>query len=219
LKPTRSSCHQQHELLPFGKDAELLVSIAILAGGQSKRMGRDKAFLEVGGRPVIERVIGQVQTLTDDLFISANSPDKYVHLGLPLVPDVYPDKAALGGLYSVIRAARHAHVLVVACDMPFLKIALLQYLIELAPQADVIVPLINPPQPETLHAVYSKNCLAAIERRLLADQLRLIGFFADVTMRYVERDEIIKFDPELHSFVNMNTPEDWQKVQAIAGKL
>lgn len=179
-------------------------------------MGRDKAFLEVGGRPVIERVMGQVQSLTDDLFISTNSPEKYVHLGLPLVPDIYPDKAALGGLYSVIQAARHAHVLVVACDMPFLKVALLQYLIDLAPQADVVVPLITPPQPETLHAVYSKNCLPAIERRLLADQLRLIGFFADVTVRYVERDEIVKFDPEFHSFVNMNTPEDWQRVQAIA---
>lgn len=193
-----------------------MVSIAILAGGQSKRMGRDKAFLEVGGRPVIERVMGQVQSLTDDLFISTNSPEKYVHLGLPLVPDIYPDKAALGGLYSVIQAARHAHVLVVACDMPFLKVALLQYLIDLVPQADVVVPLITPPQPETLHAVYSKNCLPAIERRLLADQLRLIGFFADVTVRYVERDEIVKFDPEFHSFVNMNTPEDWQRVQAIA---
>ncbi|MCK6628692.1 MAG: molybdenum cofactor guanylyltransferase [Anaerolineae bacterium] len=193
-----------------------MVSIAILAGGQSKRMGRDKAFLEVGGRPVIERVIGQVQTLTDDLFISTNSPEKYAHLGLPLVPDIYPDKAALGGLYSVIQAARHAHVLVVACDMPFLKVALLQYLIDLAPQADVVVPLINPLQPETLHAVYSKNCLPAIERRVLADQLRLIGFFADVTVRYVEREEIIEFDPEFHSFVNMNTPEDWHRVQAIA---
>jgi molybdopterin-guanine dinucleotide biosynthesis protein A len=192
-----------------------LVSVAILAGGQSKRMGSDKAFLEVGGRPVIERVIGQVQALTDDLFISANAPEKFSHLGLPLVPDIYPDKAALGGLYSVIRAARYPQVLVVACDMPFLKVALLQYLVDLAPQADVVIPLINPPQPETLHAVYSKNCLPAIERRLLADQLRMIGFFADVTVCYVERQEIAGFDAEFHSFVNMNTPADWQRVQKI----
>lgn len=192
-----------------------MVSVAILAGGQSKRMGRDKAFLEVGGRPVIERVIGQVRALTDDLFISTNDPEKYSHLALPLVPDLYPDKAALGGLYSVIQAARHPHVLVVACDMPFLKISLLQYLIDLAPQADIVIPLINPPQPETLHAIYSKNCLPAIEQRLLANQLRMIGFFADVTVRYVERDEVAGFDPEFHSFINMNTPEDWQKVQKI----
>jgi len=193
-----------------------LVSVAVLAGGQSKRMGRDKAFVEVGGRSVIERVLAQVGPLTDDLFISANSPEKYASLGLPLVPDIYPDKAALGGLYSAIHAARHNDVLVVACDMPFLNTALLKHLIDLAPTADVIVPLINPPQPETLHAIYSKNCLPAIEQRLLANQLRLIGFFEDVSVRYVERAEIARFDPEFHSFINMNTPEEWQKIQTIA---
>ncbi|MBI1877241.1 MAG: molybdenum cofactor guanylyltransferase [Chloroflexi bacterium] len=196
-----------------------MVSVAILAGGQSKRMGRDKAFLKVGGCPVIERVLAQVGPLTDDLFISANSPEKYAHLRLPIMPDIYPDKAALGGLYSVIRAARHNNVLVVACDMPFLNAALLQYMIDLAPTADVIVPLISPPQPETLHAIYSKNCLPAIERRLLANQLRLIGFFDDVSVRYVERAEIASFDPEFRSFTNMNTPEEWQKVEAIAQAL
>lgn len=193
-----------------------LVSVAILAGGQSKRMGRDKAFLEVGGQPVIERVLSRVKGLTDDLFISANTPDKYSYLGLPIVADIYPDKAALGGLYSVIHAARHSHVLVVACDMPFLHVELLQYLIDLAPTADVVVPLINPPQPETLHAVYSKACLPAIKQRLLANQLRMIGFFADISVRYVERNEVAQFDPQFHSFLNMNTPEEWEKVQAIA---
>lgn len=196
-----------------------MVSIAVLAGGQSKRMGRDKAFLEVGGQPVIERVLSRVKGLTDDLFISANSFQKFTRFGLPIVADIYPDKAALGGLYSVIHAARHPHVLVVACDMPFLHAGLLQYLIDLAPTAEVVAPLINPPQPETLHAVYSKACLPAIERRLLANQLRVIGFFADVSVRYVERNEVAQFDPHFYSFLNMNTPEEWAKVQAIAQTL
>jgi molybdopterin-guanine dinucleotide biosynthesis protein A len=196
-----------------------LVSIAILAGGQSKRMGRDKAFLEVGGQPVMERVINRVRGLTDNLFISANEAEKYTRFGLPIVADIYPDKAALGGMYSVIRAARHPHVLVVACDMPFLHVGLLQYLVELAPTADVVIPLINPPQPETLHAVYSKACLPAIERRLLANQLRIIGFFEEVSVRYLEQSEVAKFDPQFYSFLNMNTPEEWEKVQAIAKTL
>lgn len=193
-----------------------MVSIAILAGGQSRRMGQDKAFLHVGGCPVIERVIAAVTPLTDDLFISANTPDKFTAYGLPIVPDVYPDKAALGGIYSVIQAARHPHVLVVACDLPFLNIALLQYLVDLAPTADVVAPLIQPPQPETLHAVYSQTCLLPIQKRLLANQLRVIGFFEDVSVRYVERDEVAQFDPQFHSFINMNTPEDWQRVQELA---
>lgn len=193
-----------------------MVSVAVLAGGQSQRMGQDKAFLEVAGRPVIERVLSTVASLTDDLFISANAPHRYEPFGLRVVPDIYPDKAALGGIYSVIQAARYPHVLVVACDMPFLNPALLRYLINLAPTADVIVPLITPPQPETLHAIYSKYCLPAIEKRLQANQLRVIGFFEDMLIRYVERDEVTRFDPDFHSFINMNTPEEWQQVQAIA---
>jgi molybdopterin-guanine dinucleotide biosynthesis protein A len=202
--------------LPLLAASYYVVSVAVLAGGQSKRMGRDKAFLEVGGRFVIERVLERLNSLSDDLFISANDPEKYTRFGLPIISDIYPDKAALGGLYSVIHAARYPRILVVACDMPFLNIGLLQYLISPALTADVVIPLINPPQPETLHAVYSKNCLPAIEQRLQANQLRLIGFFDDVSVRYVERDKVAEFDPQFHSFINMNTPEDWQKVQDIA---
>lgn len=195
-----------------------MISVAILAGGQSRRMGQDKAFLPVGGKPVIERVIERVSPLTDDLFINANETGKYLPLGLPVRPDVYPDKAALGGIYSAIYHARHPQVLVVACDMPFLNPALLAYLAGLAPTADVVAPVINPPQPETMHAVYSKACLAAIEPRLRANRLKIIGFFDDVTVRLVDRDEAARFDPDLYSFLNMNTPEDWQKVQALAGE-
>lgn len=193
-----------------------MISIAILAGGQSKRMGRDKAFLKVGGRRLIERVIDRVKPLTDDLFIGTNSAEKYQAFGLRLVADVYPDKAALGGIYSAIHAARYPQVLIVACDMPFLNTGLLQYLIDLAPTADVVAPLIEPPQPETLHAVYSKTCLPAIEPRLQANKLRIIGFFDDVSVRYVQRDEVVKLDPEFHSFININTPDAWQRVQALA---
>jgi molybdopterin-guanine dinucleotide biosynthesis protein A len=182
-------------------------------------MGQDKAFLKVGAHWVIERVLNTVSPLTSDLFISANQPEKYAQFGVQIVPDVYPDKAALGGIYSVIRAAQHQHVLIVACDMPFLQVSLLQYLINLAPTADVVVPLINPPQPETLHAVYSKNCLIPIEQRLMADKLRVIGFFEDVSVHYVERETIAQFDPEFHSFINMNTPADWARVQALARRL
>ena len=193
-----------------------MISIAVLAGGQSKRMGQDKAFLEVGGQPVIERVLNCVGPLTDDLFISTNSPEKYEAYGLRMVDDIYPDKAALGGLYTAIHAAQHNHVLVVACDMPFLKADLLRYLIDLAGSADVIAPVINPPQPETMHAVYSKACLKPIETRLLQNKLKIIGFFEDVAVPYIEAADIAAFDPHFHAFINMNTPADWVRVQTIA---
>ena len=192
-----------------------MVSIAILAGGKSKRMGQDKAFLQVGKKMVIERVIEQVQALTDDLFINTNTPDVFAQFNLPMVGDIHADMAALGGIYSAIHAAQHKRVLVVACDMPFLNVDLLSYLIKLSPTADVVAPLIHPPQPETMHTVYSKTCLPAIEKRLLANKLRIIGFFDDVTVRYVEQKEIAAIDPHLYSFVNMNTPHDLERVRKL----
>ena len=192
-----------------------MVSIAVLAGGQSKRMGQNKAFLEVDQRPVIERVITSVSSLTDDLFIGTNAPELYAQFGLRMEPDVYPNKAALGGIYSAIHAARHPNVLILACDMPFLNRALLQYLIGLAPSADVVAPLITPPQPETMHAIYSKACLPAIQSRLKANKLRIIGFFDEVLVRYVNREEVSGFDPNFYSFTNMNTPADWEHVKEL----
>ena len=193
-----------------------LVSIAILAGGKSKRMGQDKAFLPVGKQIVIERVIERVRPLTDDLYISTNTPEAFSQFNLPMVADIHPNKAALGGIYSAISAAQHQSVLIVACDMPFLNVDLLSYLIKLSPTANVVAPLINPPQPETLHTVYGKTCLPAIEKRLLANKLRIIGFFDDVTVRYVEQKEIAAIDPNLYSFVNMNTPQDLERVRKLA---
>ena len=192
-----------------------MVSIAILAGGKSKRMGQDKAFLNVGKQMVIERVIERVRPLTDDLYISTNTPEAFNRFNLPIVGDIQSDKAALGGIYSAIYAAQHQSVLIVACDMPFLNVNLLNHLIELSSTADVVAPLINPPQPETMHTVYSKICLPAIEKRLLANKLRIIGFFDDVTVRYVEQKEIAAIDPNLYSFINMNTPQDLERARKL----
>jgi molybdopterin-guanine dinucleotide biosynthesis protein A len=131
--------------------------------------------------------------------------------------DVYPGKAALGGIFTAIHAARHPHVLVVACDMPFLNSKLLRYLADMAPVADVVIPLVSPPQPETLHATYSKACLPVIEPRLQANRLRIIGFFDDVSVHYIERQDVARFDPQFESFINLNTPDDLEKARRRAG--
>lgn len=176
-------------------------------------MGQDKAWLKVGGQPVIERVLARVKPLTDDLLLSANTPENYRALGLRLVPDIYP--TPLGGIYSVLAAARYPHVLVVACDMPFLQSDLLRYLVTLAPTADVIIPRPKHDRLEPLLAVYGQNCRPAIEAQLQAGQPRIIDFFDAVSVRYVEADEIAPFDPNLASFINLNTPDDWRRAQAM----
>ncbi len=193
------------------------VSVAILAGGQSSRMGQDKAFLMLGGRSVIERVLECVQPLSDEVTLITNTPERFRHLGYRMVGDVYPGKGSLGGIYTAIHAACNSHCLVVACDMPFLNADLLCHLTELAPGYDVVIPRIEE-FPETMHAVYGKACLEPIKRRLLAGRLKIIGFFGDVRVQYVERDDVARFDPTFRSFLNINTPDDWERVQRMAGE-
>ena len=191
------------------------VSVAVLAGGLSRRMGRDKALLTLEGRAVIEWVLDRVASLSDDVLLITNAPEKFAHLNIRLVEDVYPGKGSLGGIYTAIHAAYYSYCLVVACDMPFLNTGLLRYLVALAPGYDVVVPRIAQ-FPETTHGVYGKRCLEPIRLRLVDDRLKIIGFFDDVQVRYVERDDVARLDPAFRSFLNMNTPDDWERVRRIA---
>jgi molybdopterin-guanine dinucleotide biosynthesis protein A len=223
------------------------VSAVVLAGGQSQRMGRDKAFIEFEGAPLIARVIERVQFVCAEVIVVANDTDAYARFGARIVGDVYPGKGSLGGIFSGLQAARESYALAVACDMPFLNTALLRYLISLAPQFDVVVPRAKDPsgkvprssrgkkpqnrktarrpdQPiakesdlHPTHAVYSKGCLAPMEARLRADDLRLIGFHEAVRVRVVEPGEVDQFDPKHLSFFNVNTPEDLRIAQWLRG--
>ena len=156
---------------------------------------------------MIEVVREQVEGLGDELIVISNNPQPYTYLELPLYPDLFPDYGPLAGIYTALTAASQPHLLVVACDMPLLNRSLLRYLISLKETADVIVPRWGK-FPEPLHAVYSQACLPAIEAKLQAQNLKITGFYADVTVRYVEKEEIERFDPLGSSFTNVNTPGD-----------
>ena len=184
-----------------------MLTIAIQAGGKSSRMGTDKSFVPFQGRPMIEVVRERVEGLGDEIILVTNKPDQYAHLGLPMFGDDYPDTGPLGGIYTAVRHARNEHTLVVACDMPWLNRPLLEYMIGLRETADIVVPRWEK-FPEPLHAIYSKACLAPMRERLEAGQLKITAFFGRVSLRFVEREEIARFDPEGRSFVNVKTPDD-----------
>ena len=186
------------------------VTVAIMAGGQSSRMGTDKSFVLFNGRPMIEIVQEKVAELGAETLLITNKPDDYARLNLPMVGDILPDHGPLGGIYTAVHAASHPHVLVVACDMPWLNRPLLEYMITLRETADVIVPRWEK-YPEPLHAIYSKTCQPAIEAKLKAKRLKITGFFGQVNVRFVERTEIEKFDGNGRSFANINSPEDLGK--------
>jgi molybdopterin-guanine dinucleotide biosynthesis protein A len=195
----------------------LTVSGIVLAGGQSSRLGTDKSSINVNGQSLIEHIVAKLTRLSDDVIIVTNSPDEYDHLEARLVGDIYPGKGALGGIYSGLRATANAYSLVVACDMPFLDLNLLRYMIILAREHDVVIPRIGG-LPEPLHAIYSKNCLEPIDRLLARGGLKIIDFFSEVRVRYVEKGEVDIFDPQHLSFFNVNTPNDLEEMKKLARK-
>jgi len=188
----------------------------ILAGGKSSRMGQNKALMSLGGKRLVDRVVEVMRSVFDDLLMVTNTPDVYADLGLPMVPDVWPEKGSLGGVYSAIYHVTTPYCLVVACDMPFLRAAVLHYLSTQMADYDVVVPDVLG-ELQTLHAIYSKACLQPIERRLEANRLRIIGFFPDVRVRTVTASELEPYDPELLAFQNLNTPEEFQAAEQRLG--
>jgi molybdopterin-guanine dinucleotide biosynthesis protein A len=190
------------------------ISCIILAGGEGKRLGNDKAFLTIGSQVLIEGIVEKMAQIGDEVIIVTDFPQKYRYLEVWLVGDVYPGKGALGGIYSGLKAAHSHHSLVVACDMPFLDLRLLRYMILLSPGQDVVIPRIGG-LTEPLHAIYSKGCLQPIERVLTSGGRRIIDFFPEVRVRYVEEQEVKLLDPQCLSFFNINTPADLEKARGL----
>ena len=195
------------------------VSCIVLAGGKGLRLGRDKVQEIIGDRNLLQRVLSQLSSFNNDIIVvTAGEKSLSQFIGYPrfrIVADTYPGKGALGGIYTGLAASNSLYNLVVACDMPFLNQALLRYMIQLLAGFDLVVPRVGE-LTEPLHAVYSKSCLAPIERLLNQGELRVSTLFGLVKVRYVEADEIDRFDPKHLSFFNINTEADLETAQRLA---
>lgn len=200
------------------------ISLAILAGGLSSRFGSNKALTPIDGRPIIERVLGVVHDLSDDLYLITNTPDLYQHLGLRMVADILPEGGALRGLHTALSSSEREWVLCLACDMPFVQPALLTHLLALihsvgASEWGAVVPR-HPEGAEPFCAAYRREfCLPEIEPLLANRRYRLQGLLDRVHVRYVEPPELTNVDPELLSFINVNTPDEWKAAEALARRL
>jgi molybdopterin-guanine dinucleotide biosynthesis protein A len=184
----------------------------ILAGGKNLRMGQNKAFLEVQGERIIDRIKRIFVDLFDEVLLVTNSSRDYLDLNLRIVTDLYREKGALGGVYSGLFHASYSHAFVAACDMPFLRKALVSHLVGLSPGYDIVIPRTEDGL-QPLHAVYSRKCLPFMEALLRRDNLKIIDFFQRVKKREVPTEEILPLDPQLISFLNLNTPEDLARIQ------
>jgi molybdenum cofactor guanylyltransferase len=183
------------------------VTIAVLAGGQSSRMGRNKSFILLDGKPIIQHVLDRVRQLNYPTILITNTPDQYAEFDLPLAGDVLPGSGSLVGLHAALYHSPSAHTLCVACDMPLLNVNLLRYLIDLRHEADIVVPLVAG-RPENLHAVYSRDCLPMMAHQIADDNLKVNRLHTKLNVRYVDESGLRVYDPHLHSFFNINTPED-----------
>jgi len=201
------------------------ISSVILAGGKSKRFGKNKAFLKIGGRILIDQIVEKMGRLSNEIIIVTNIlkkfdylPKKFDYLNVKLIKDIIQYKGSLGGIYSGLLFAKNNSIFVVACDMPFLNIPLLKYIISFFQDYDVVIPKINNFF-EPLHAIYSKKCIKPIKRLIDENNLKIIDFFKDVNVKFVKKNEIEKFDPDFLSIFNINTLEDLKIVKEKVRRL
>lgn len=189
-------------------------SVAILAGGESSRMGRNKALEPLGGKPVIAHVIDSLKPFARDIFIVAGDVDSYVRFGLPVCADQYGFRSSIVGVYSALADSRHEHCFTVACDMPFVEPALVGLLTSLAPGRDAVVP-VSARGREPLHAVYSRACLEPMRERIEAGDLALGDLLDSLDVRYVELPELeFCCDPAM-VFINVNTIVDLEEASTL----
>ncbi len=207
-----------------------MLTVCIQAGGQSSRMGEDKALKSFLGRPLIQRVIERLSPIADELIVTTNRPEDYSFLNtstrpigqsvqrLRLFPDLKPGRGALGGLYTAIASASSPVVAVVACDMPFASATLIEAASRILAEeaADVVIPTSEEGY-EPIHAVYRREtCLPAIEAAIAADLWKVIAWFPQVKVRVLTSDEIKRYDPQGIAFWNVNTPEEFIEAEKIA---
>ncbi len=200
------------------------VSIALLAGGQSRRLGTDKAMLRIDedGPTLLERTVAAGAGFTDDLFVVAPAERGYGADGLRIVDDRYPGEGPAGGVITALSSARHPCCLVLGCDYPFLSRPLLRYLIE---RSDSVRPVV-PERPftsrqgtsqtlEVLQAVYPVAVLAALEAAFGAGERQLARMVGSLHPDLIPLETLLRLDPGLHSFRSINRPEDeaWARAE------
>ncbi|MFC2013784.1 molybdenum cofactor guanylyltransferase [Chloroflexota bacterium] len=195
------------------------ISCIVLTGGKGLRLGRNKVLEIIGNKSLLERVVNSISSFKSDIIIvtaSGQSVPRFAsYPRLKVVTDIYHGKGTLGGIYTGLITTETFYNLIVACDMPFLNQDLLRYMVQLAPGFDAVVPRIGH-FVEPLHAIYSKNCLAAVEKLLREGNLRARDIFPLAKIRYVEAEEIDMFDPRHLSILNINTETDLEEARKLA---
>jgi len=186
----------------------------ILAGGLSKRYGQNKAFLELDGIRLIDRVTAEMKNIFRQVILITNEKDPYVYLGLPTVEDLIRGLGPIGGIYTGLMSISDQAGFFVACDMPFINRQLVRYMVDIKDNYAAVIPS-GASGLEPLHAIYSQSCLGAIKTLINTQRYQVRLFYEHISVRYVTQDEIRKFVPPQKAFLNINTPHEFVRIQHV----
>lgn len=183
-------------------------TLLILAGGKSRRMGRDKATLPAGATTLTEHIAARLAATVDETLVAAGHHDA---IGtLETVADQVPGGGPLRGMQAGLTAANHPLVWVVACDLPDVQPALLAILAAAADGVDAVVPIVAG-EPQGVCALYRRaSVLPVVERLLQQGRHSVKSLLGEINVRYLPEAELRPVDPELRSFRNLNTPADYE---------
>ena len=194
---------------------EMNISGCLIAGGKSRRMGQDKRFLLLEGTALIDRAMRVLETLFEEVIVVLAEPIPGWTGGRHrVVYDAIEKCGSLGGLYTGLVQAASPRIFAVACDMPFLNIEVIRYLIRADPDADIIGAKLRAGL-QPMHAVYSKRCASVLDQMAKSGNLRIQRLFDDplLKVKIIEEPELVKLDPDLRSFLNINTPGEYRAAQ------
>ena len=182
----------------------------ILSGGSNTRMGgKNKAFLSLGGQTILDRLGNIFQGLFDEVLLVTKEPLHYLSWNFTIATDLFPVPSSLTGIHAGLFHTSEPHAFITACDTPFLRPALIKTLLgNLEPKWDVIMPVTEQGN-QPLCAIYSKRCIKAIEGQLQNGDSKVLNFFPKVRVKEIPEAELRSADPDLISFFNINTPEDF----------
>lgn len=186
------------------------LTAVILAGGQSSRMGFNKAFIEIEGRPIIERSLELLRGLFRDVIVIANDVPAYERLDVMVAADLIKGAGSLGGIYTAIFHSGSNHTFVTACDMPYLNPGAIERIISSSGGYDAVVPFIGS-EYHPMHALYSRRCLKPIRAMIEEGNFRIKDLFSRIDVRRLAVEDF-KGLPAAISVTNVNTREDLSRI-------
>lgn len=184
----------------------------MLTGGESKRMGSDKASIVLAGKSLLEHVLEQLEPLFSDIMISVR--EQRSDIAYPQIIDADEDRGPMVGINAALKAVKTDWVFVIACDMPFISTGLIQHLAGLRSHHNAVVPhVFDRPQP--LLGFYNKTCLPMMEARMKQGQRSMIRLLDNLDTYLLSEQQVKAIDPELKSLLSLDTIEDVKKVESF----